>query len=292
MRKLIVNGDDFGYNREITDGIIQCHAKGILTSTTLMVNMPAAEYAAEESKKHPNLSVGIHLNLTTGRPISEPQKIPALVDSDGNFNSSKYIFRLANRFKLPSDQVEREFRAQIERFFSFGITPSHCDSHHRVGAWLQTFPIQLKVLKEYNIKRLRTHGGLYRLDESSPQKFKTLLKMLKMNVRKLPKTTYYKLQDTYCRIKGYTLPDVKYSFVKLISSSPLSFDVAGWKRLIENMPCGVVELSFHPGLPSDDPMDSPTFREQRVAEYNLLIDPECKKICREQDVELISFSEL
>jgi predicted glycoside hydrolase/deacetylase ChbG (UPF0249 family) len=292
MRKLIVNGDDFGFNREITDGIIECHTKGILTSTTLMVNMPAVEYAVEEGKKYPNLSVGIHLNLTQGRPLSAIEKIPALVGSDGNFKNQNEMFKLANRLRLPSEQVERELSAQIERFLSFGITPTHSDSHHHIADCLQIFPIKLRLMKKYNIKRLRTHRGFYRFDRTSSQKLKVFAKMLKTNTVRLPYRLYYEFQHIYCRFKGYRLPDVRYGFSKVISSSPLKFDITGWLKFIKNMPAGIAEFCAHPGLPSNDPVDKPAFRARRIAEYNLLINPECKKICREQNVELISFREL
>ena len=82
MRKLIVNADDFGFNKEITDGIIRCHQQGCVTSTTLMANMLAADYAADRSKTHTNLSVGVHLNLTSGMPLSNPQDISSLIDSN------------------------------------------------------------------------------------------------------------------------------------------------------------------------------------------------------------------
>ncbi len=292
MHKLIINGDDFGFNREVTDGITKCHREGILTSTTLMVNMPATEYAADKGKSYPCLSVGIHLNLTLGKPLSELGKVSALIGSDGNFKSQPEMFKLANWCRLPSEQIERELSAQIERFLSLGLIPSHCDSHHHIAACLQIFPIKLKLLKKYNIKRLRTHRGFYRFDKTSSQKLKVLVGMLRTNAVRLPYRIYYELQHVYCKFKGFSLPDVRYGFSKVISSSPLKFDISGWQKFIENIAHGVAEFCTHPGLPSGDPMDSPIFREQRVAEYNLLVDPECKKICQEQDIKLISFSEL
>jgi predicted glycoside hydrolase/deacetylase ChbG (UPF0249 family) len=292
MRKLIVNGDDFGFNREITDGIIECHAKGILTSTTLMVNMPAAEYAVEEGKKYPNLSVGIHLNLTLGRPLSPLEKIPTLIGSDGHFKNQAEMFKLAQWRRLSSEQVERELSAQIEKFLSLGIIPSHCDSHHHVADCLQIFPIKLKLLEKYNIKRLRTQRGFYHCDRNAPQKIKVFMRMLKINTVRLPHRMYYELQHIYCRHKGYRLPDERYGFTKLISQPPLQFNIAGWRKFIENMPRGIVEFCTHPGLPGEDSMDEPAFRPQRVVEYHLLINPECKEICREHHVELINFNAL
>lgn len=292
MRKLIVNADDFGFNREVTDGIIECHLAGTVTSTTLMVNMPAAEYAVEQSKAYPDLSVGIHLTLDGSKPISDPSKVPALIGPDGNFHDHLKVFRLANRYRFPADQIERELCAQIERFLSFGIAPSHCDSHHHTADCLQIFPIKLRVLKKYGINKLRTHRGFYCRDKTSSQKFEMFAKTLKKNVVRFPYRLYWELQHIYCRLKGYRLPDVGDCYSKLISSPPLKFDVISWRKLIENIPSGIAEICTHPGLPSDDPMDTPKFREQRIAEYNLLRNPECKEICLENDVKLINFNEL
>ncbi len=67
LKKLIVNADDFGMTEGNTIATIMCHETGILTSTTLMVNMPFAPLAVNLAKRHQNLGVGIHLVLTVGR---------------------------------------------------------------------------------------------------------------------------------------------------------------------------------------------------------------------------------
>jgi chitin disaccharide deacetylase len=51
--RLIVNADDCGMSRGITDAILLAHRYGILTSTSLMANMPAAEYAIARVAKMP-----------------------------------------------------------------------------------------------------------------------------------------------------------------------------------------------------------------------------------------------
>ena len=58
--KLIVNADDFGRTRGINYGIVECMKNGILTSTTIMMNMPYAEHAVKLAKKE-----GIHTALDT-----------------------------------------------------------------------------------------------------------------------------------------------------------------------------------------------------------------------------------
>src|SRR5699024_3337774 len=69
MKRIIINADDFGYSRAVNWGIIDAHAEGLLTSTTLMTNMPAAEHAFKLGHAHENLGIGVHLTLTCGRPL-------------------------------------------------------------------------------------------------------------------------------------------------------------------------------------------------------------------------------
>ena len=83
LKKLIVNADDFGLTEGNTIAHVLAHEDGILTSTTLMVNMPFAPLAVSLAKKHPKLGIGIHLVLTMGRPLLEGPK--SFTDENGNF---------------------------------------------------------------------------------------------------------------------------------------------------------------------------------------------------------------
>ena len=60
MRRLIVNADDFGLTAGVTDGIVEAHVNGIVTSTSLMVDAAGAAYAVSRAREHPGLSVGLH----------------------------------------------------------------------------------------------------------------------------------------------------------------------------------------------------------------------------------------
>jgi len=96
MRHLIVNADDFGYSFSVNKGIIEAHTKGIVTSTTVLVDFIAAGEASELSK-YKDLSVGLHFY---------PESL---------------------------DEVEKEFDRQIEKFESIlGHGPSHIDTHKRM----------------------------------------------------------------------------------------------------------------------------------------------------------------
>jgi len=88
--KLILHSDDFGLHKEINRAILEAARQGALTSTSLLVNGLAAVDAMEEVKSYPRLGTGIHLNIVRGRPLSNPEEIPTLVNHDDGlfFNST------------------------------------------------------------------------------------------------------------------------------------------------------------------------------------------------------------
>lgn len=99
MRYLIVNGDDFGMSPGVSHGIVEAHRRGILTSTSLMVNRPAAVAAAALARETPSLSVGLHLELESATGAGARAAV----------------------------------RAQVDRFeHLMGGPPTHLDSHHDV----------------------------------------------------------------------------------------------------------------------------------------------------------------
>ena len=84
-RQLIVNADDLGRTPGINSGIFEAHARGIVTSATLMVGFEAAQEAASQLTRFPQLGIGLHVTLTGARPLLPPALLPSLVDQDGRF---------------------------------------------------------------------------------------------------------------------------------------------------------------------------------------------------------------
>lgn len=291
MKRLIVNADDFGFNREITDGIIEAHQTGVVTSTTLMVNMPAASYAVGQSRDCPDLSVGLHVNLTLGKPICEPQLVPSLVQTDGQFLDRRTFFRLANRGQLNSAELRLEIRSQLQRMVELGLTPTHADSHHHSTSCLQPYFATLAVLKEANISRMRTHSGWYRRDPQAQKRlanwWATLAKNSVHGYR-----MYYELQHLYGRWKGMSMPDERLIFSKVVAAERLDFDMRSAPSYLACVRNGVTELSCHPGRYSDDPMDNDKMRNSRTKELAFLTNPSFREAIEAHNIELISFREL
>ena len=129
--KLIVNADDFGLTDGVTFGILSAIERGIVTSTTMMVNMPGAQTAAEIARKAPALAVGLHINISLGSPLTRCESLT----ENGKFQKPSVI-GTDERYK--EEDLYPEMRAQYNRFLELtGRRPTHLDSHLYVH---QKFP--------------------------------------------------------------------------------------------------------------------------------------------------------
>ena len=132
---LIVNADDFGLSKGQNYGIIEACRRGVVTSTTALINGEAVEHAAQLSRELPELGVGMHFVLTLGLPLSP---MPGLT-RDGQLG--KWIWEMAEQDALPLDEIARELDCQFNRFVDvFGREPTHIDSHHHVHMIPAIFP--------------------------------------------------------------------------------------------------------------------------------------------------------
>jgi chitin disaccharide deacetylase len=137
-RALIVNADDFGRTRGVSGGIIEAHLHGLVTTTTALVNLPGAvQDVVQATLQAPTLGLGVHLNLTLGRPVLSPAAIPSLVTPEGFFHSPDSL--IASVSHLDPADVASEWRAQIEVFLATGARLDHLDSHHHAALLSPTF---------------------------------------------------------------------------------------------------------------------------------------------------------
>jgi predicted glycoside hydrolase/deacetylase ChbG (UPF0249 family) len=112
-RRLIVNADDYGRTLAVSRGIRQAHRQGIVTSTSVMMNMPNADEDLHLAQLEvPRLGLGVHLTLTAGRPLCAPENVPTLVDDEGQFwRLEDFILRLDG---INLNEVLLEWHLQAE----------------------------------------------------------------------------------------------------------------------------------------------------------------------------------
>ena len=156
LKKIIITGDDFGLALPVNEAIVRAHAEGILTSASIMTGGAFFRDAAERAKNHPTLRVGIHLTLVEGRPVSPPEMVPDLVESNGEFSTrlARSGFRF---FFLPGvrRQLETEIRAQFDAFARTGLSLDHADAHNHMHLHPTVLGLMLKTGNEYGLRAVR-----------------------------------------------------------------------------------------------------------------------------------------
>jgi chitin disaccharide deacetylase len=135
-RFLIINADDFGASAGVNRGIVEAHANGIVTSTTLLVDRPEAPAAAELARSHPELGVGLHWDLD-GRDLGDARAIRS------------------------------ELTRQLDAFAGLmSRRPTHLDSHHHVHRLPEVAPIARELATRAGLplrgeEPFRYVGGFY-----------------------------------------------------------------------------------------------------------------------------------
>jgi predicted glycoside hydrolase/deacetylase ChbG (UPF0249 family) len=117
---LIINADDLGYDPAVTRGILEAMERGVVSSTTAIVNGPHSLDAINKVKATA-LAVGLHFNLARFAPVSGVPK--GHLGSDGGFVEDRVR-------ELPPAVVEIEASAQLDKLESMlGRPASHLDVH-------------------------------------------------------------------------------------------------------------------------------------------------------------------
>ena len=155
--KLLVQGDDYGFTRGVTYGIIDAIDNGILTCTGMFTNMEIAPWAAEFIKERPNFCFGIDFNLVSGPSVSPKEEIPHLVDENGRFIRSnvrvkdpRWQTEEGKKELFPYDEVYREMKAQFNRFVELtGRKPGYVHGHS-IGTE-DTKRATIQIAKEENV---------------------------------------------------------------------------------------------------------------------------------------------
>ena len=143
MIRLIVNADDFGWSRDVNEGIVYSHRDGILTATTLMAGGVAFDHAVKLGRENPSLDIGVHLTL-----LHTPSVLTgAMLPSD--------VAGLLQAVALGRIDVYGEFAAQVRKVIAAGISPSHLDTHKHTHVLPVVATAVARIVREFGIRWVR-----------------------------------------------------------------------------------------------------------------------------------------
>ena len=216
--KLIVNGDDFGFSKEINSNIIKCHNDGILTSTTLIAYGKGFTEAVALAESHPKLGVGIHLILDGDfKLINTPS---SLIDCrTGYFYKYSDVVKKITSGSFSHSDLVQEYSCQIEKILDAGVQITHLDHHHHLHRYFPVLKAVMEVSKKYNIQYVR------------PQRIISLDKM------SFYKKVYRELHHFYLKRKCKSIDGYfgLFSSSKYIMRKKFEYALASNKKVIELM---------------------------------------------------------
>ncbi|GAB4570546.1 MAG: carbohydrate deacetylase [Anaerolineae bacterium] len=279
MPAVIVNADDLGRTAGINRGILEAHKKGIVTSSTVMVNYPAAADAFElMGAEAPFLGLGLHLNLTSGVPVSGAGAVPTLVDDAGRFRAPEGWGAVVAAFA--ADEVERELRAQFEQFVRMaGKLPTHLDSHHHaVYACPAGLRTMLALAKEHSLPirrppfadRAMDTANLWLLEGLPPARARAVAEELHGIMADHPEV---RMPDRFVT-SFYDEKAILGELLVILTTLPKD---------------GVTEIMCHPGYV--DGLES-SYKVQREHEIRWLTHPAVHEVLVAEQIQLITFADM
>jgi predicted glycoside hydrolase/deacetylase ChbG (UPF0249 family) len=260
-RLLIVNADDFGMCNAVNEAVFRALRNGIVRSTSLMVPCPWALHAMHYLADNPETPFGIHLTAISEwadyrwGPVTARHLIPSLVDKAGYFYDFQHMPDFLAQVK--HDQIEMEFRAQIEAVLDAGLQPTHLDWHClRIADRADISDVMLGLAREYGLA-LRVAGRSW-IKKLQAQGFPT---------------------NDYGFLDSYLLDPVHKAF--------------SYAQLLHELPVGLSEWAVHPGLDSTELLAIERGGNHiRQTDFDFLTSQEAKDIIRKEGIVLLDYRAL
>lgn len=291
MNFLIVNADDFGYCPKRDKAIVDLFKQRSISSTSLLVNGDNASQACLYAQQY-QIPMGIHLNLTEGRPITKDlTKIKSLVDDNGLMHGKFGLQEKLDQGDIEQEHVEYEVRNQLNKYkeLTNGKIPTHIDGHQHIHVHPTIVETIAKLTKEFGINYIRTPYD--RMVD-------------KLNIENL----FYKniVNQTRHAMKVFDKYSLRYSdYFFGMTTMGKEFTIKNLEHcfliLENNEEKGVIiELMCHPGFPSDrfiggcgtERPDEFSQSIERQYEYNMLSSKIFKNILEKYNMNLSNYDEI
>lgn len=272
-RQLIVNADDFGFTPAVTAGILEAHAAGTVTSTSMMVRCAGWEDGVRQAKATPTLEVGLHFNLLVGAPLAA---VPSLTDRrSGRFLSLAAIVARALARRIDAGEVTAECEAQLMAIGNAGIGCTHIDSHRHTHA----LPVIRRAVAAVAARR-----GL------------ALRRPLESHVRVaggLRSQFHRAVIGAAWRTSGITAPGTRGTdhFIGITLQGDRRF-AGHLASAVDGLATGSTELMVHPGYVDDALAAVDGYTWQRERELAALVSPQLRERLRRDDIALTGFRSL
>ena len=277
MQRLIITADDYGMCDAVDMAIDEGIDNGIITTTNVMVNMETLHNAKNLRERHPMISVGMHWNVTTGKPVCPPDEIPSLVDENGVFWSINEFKKRFNKKLINEAELEKELEAQYALFESVCGKADYWNTHENSALHLKSFKVFERAAKKCGIYATRNFERVYydKINLGFKRAFKEFI------VKNFLAFWFFRIRKTF------KMPTARViSFNKI---SKTEGDVL--LNALREDGRDLIEVVVHPATVSDSPYFG-NISEERVKEYKFTSSKEVYNKYIEQGFEFLNFQAL
>ena len=153
---LIVNADDYAYAEGVSRGIVYGAQAGVITATGILANGVCLKEQLAMLDCCETLDLGVHLTLTSGKPLSDEMRLLLQESGRDTLYESKYsLVRQLVTGKLPLDAVRCEWSCQIKKCLEFKPTMKFLNSHEHVHMFPALFRLVEDLAEQYGIEHVR-----------------------------------------------------------------------------------------------------------------------------------------
>ena len=293
LRNLIVNADDFGLTLGVNRAIVEAHRDGIVTSATLMATAPDSSFndAVEAARAFPKLSVGCHVVLVDGKPVSPPGALETLLAirsaEPENFYASLSAFAArATLGGFDREQLVTEITAQIRKIQAAGLEVTQLDSHKHAHVFPEILAAMVRAARICGVRFIR--NPFVPLRAVKAQQFAGKRKLLKRYGQVRILNTFSRHFRQQMQRAGLRSAD---GVIGVIETGLQSDTLL--RQALAGLPEGTWELVCHPGYADADLRAVHTrLIETREHERDLLTSPALKDFLDQQKISVISYRDL
>jgi predicted glycoside hydrolase/deacetylase ChbG (UPF0249 family) len=238
----------------------------------MIANLPGFDDAVVQARSCPSLSLGVHLNLTTGKPLTTARSLTRR--DTGDFYPLPILIARASLGHVDSSEIRQECLAQIDRMIDAGISPTHLDSHRHVHSHPAFWAPVLAAANSRGVSRVRvpTEPLL-----TNARDWKATLKKAGLLI-----------SARIARRGADGGTAMNFFGVSLQGGSSFG---ARLFALIPKLPSGTSELMTHPGYNDAALPDLDGYTWQREKELRVLCSKELRDLLLLHEIELTSFAD-
>lgn len=278
MKNYIITADDYGLCPEVDEAIEKLALGGYISTTNVLMNF-GTDFSKSPLRGLENFSLGLHWNVTTGRPLCDPTEVPTLVDSEGRFYSLSEFRRRCRRRKINKQDLAKELRRQYEAYEKAFGQPEYWNTHENSALYPWEYKVFSAIALEKGIRATRNFQRVYVDYDLAAHGLR--------RVREFIVKSYINFKFGWIERKRFAMPDARIVTFRNISKT----DVNRMRTALDGCRKGTVEIIIHPSTSGENALFG-NIGNDRVLEYETYGSEPMHSLFLENGSRIVDFSVL